>query len=82
MDHDTLFELGQYLNKATTHDTCDKSLSHSETWLRAHNRPDVEGDLAWLQSQGAVCDCEVILKIYLPALQKRKTNSITMIGQD
>jgi Protein of unknown function (DUF2695) len=65
MDHETLISLGEYLNEQISMETCDSTLSHSEEWLRSEGIQDVEAELDWLRSQGAVCDCEVVTVVYL-----------------
>lgn len=73
MDQQTLMTLGQYLNENLSLETCDNSLSLASDWLEAMGTSDVESELSWLKEQGISCDCEVVIKLYIPAREKEIT---------
>ncbi len=66
MDEQTLLELGEYLNDNPNLDTCNNTLDATREWLEAHRPDQAAADLEWIAEQGATCDCEVVLKLYLP----------------
>jgi hypothetical protein len=70
MDQQTLLLLGQYLNENLSLETCDNSLKKSTEWLRAMQVDEVEEQIIWLQEQGISCDCEVVIKLYIPAREE------------
>ena len=54
-------ELYGYLAHKLQHGHCDASLRHTKEWLCA-NMPGHAADvLKWLESHGAMCDCEVLM---------------------
>ena len=66
MDRNTILALGEFLNNVIeTYDTCDHTLDITIAWLEAHRR-DVETNLKWVQEKGISCDCEFVIKIYIP----------------
>ncbi len=67
MNRETLLALGEYLNEVIPLDTCDSTLRYTAAWLSSTDRPDPDSDLAWIQSQGVICDCDVVIKLYLPS---------------
>lgn len=55
-----LTSLRAYLKPRVIHpDLCDGTLKHTYKWLRARKPLCEEGVIKWLESQGALCDCEV-----------------------
>ncbi len=70
MDQQTLILLGQYLNENLSLETCDNSLKKSAEWLQAMQVDDVEEHISWLEEQGVSCDCEVVIKLYIPAREE------------
>jgi hypothetical protein len=67
MDRDTLLALGEYLNEVIPLDTCDSTLRYTAEWLSSTDRPDPAADLEWIRNQGVICDCDVVIKLYLPS---------------
>ena len=66
MERITLLDLGRYLNVyIEPFDSCDGTLGQTRVWLEANGR-DVEQEIAWLEEQGIICDCEVVTKLYIP----------------
>ncbi len=66
MDRDTILSLGNYLNLYIDPvGTCDRSFRNTGDWLRA-NGYDVEAEIEWLTEQGVHCDCEFVIKLFLP----------------
>jgi hypothetical protein len=41
---------------------CDNTLRLSREWLQANNQ-NVSASVRWLESEGAYCDCEVLLNV-------------------
>ena len=70
MDQKTLLLLGQYLNENLSLETCDNSLKKSVEWLQAMQIDMVEEQINWLEEQGVSCDCEVVIKLYIPAREE------------
>ena len=70
MDQQLLMLLGQYLNENLSLETCDNSLIKTMDWLKAMGIDNVDETLEWLAEKGVVCDCEVVIKLYLPAREK------------
>ena len=72
MDRKTILALGEFLNDVQKfYDTCDHTLDTTVAWLESHWR-DVEDNLQWIQDQGITCDCEFVLKIYIPTRDRDK----------
>ncbi len=71
MDQQKLFMLGEYLNDNLSLQTCDSTLNHSAGWLKANGVEDLEIEIEWLEQAGANCDCEVVLKLYVPMLEEQ-----------
>ena len=72
MDRKTTLALGKFLNEVLEYyDTCDHTLDTTVAWLESHWR-DVETNLKWIQDQGITCDCEFVLKIYIPTRDRGK----------
>ena len=67
MDHQTLITLGEYLNENLNLETCDNTLRNTHAWLEVMMPDQTEAELAWLEAQGVSCDCQVVLKLYIPA---------------
>ena len=54
-------ELYGYLAHKLQHGHCDLTLKHTKEWL-CKNMPGHAADvLKWLESHGAMCDCEVLM---------------------
>ena len=71
MDRKTILALGEFLNDVLEYyDTCDHTLDTTVAWLESHWR-DVETNLKWIQDQGITCECEFVLKIYIPTRDRR-----------
>lgn len=76
MDHETLMALGAYLNEHTPMNTCDNTFRLTAEWLRGRmDDAEAEECLEWLKSQGARCDCQVVIQVYLPARDRTKMPS-------
>ena len=75
MDQQTLMLLGQYLNENLSLETCDNSLIKTMEWLNAMEVDDLDETLDWLGEQGIVCDCEIVVKLYIPAREKEMTST-------
>jgi hypothetical protein len=78
MDQQTLMLLGQYLNENLSLETCDNSLIKTMDWLKAMEVDDLDETLEWLAEQGVVCDCEIVIKLYIPAREKEMTSTPTV----
>ncbi len=78
MDQQTLLLLGQYLNENLSLETCDNTLKNSTEWLRAMQVDNLEDQITWLEDQGVSCDCEVVIKLYIPAREEEITNKETV----
>ncbi len=66
MDEETIIGLGNYLNLyIDPNGTCDRSFRNSTDWLRANGR-DVEAEIKWLKEQDVHCDCEFVIKLFMP----------------
>ena len=66
MDDDTILALGKFLNEVIEEfDTCDHTLGVTEAWLKAYGY-DGKATLDWLHDHGITCDCEYVIKIYIP----------------
>jgi hypothetical protein len=59
------------LNSALPRDGCDRTRRLTEQWLlqRGHN---VLAVLAWLDTQGGYCDCEVLANVEQRVLEAAK----------
>ena len=67
MDHQNLMLLGEFLNENLNLETCDNTHSKTVEWLTVMMPDKVEPVLTWLEEQEVSCDCEVVLKLYIPA---------------
>ncbi len=74
MDQQTLLSLGKYLNENLSLETCDNTMKKSVEWLRAMQVEEVEEQINWLELQGVSCDCEVVIKLYIPAREEEINN--------
>jgi hypothetical protein len=75
MDQQILMALGQYLNENLSLETCDNTLKNTVAYLKAIQYEDIEAEETWLEEQGVSCDCQVVLKLYLPAREEEVTSS-------
>ncbi len=66
MKDDTILALGGFLNENLSLQTCDNSLSNTVEWLSTHEHDGLESHLSWLEEQGVSCDCDVVLKLFIP----------------
>ncbi len=79
MDQQLLMLLGQYLNENLSLETCDNSLIKTMEWLKAMGVDDFDETLEWLAENGVVCDCEVVIKLYIPAREKELSGTPTVV---
>ena len=70
MDQQTIKALGQYLNDNLNLETCDNTLKLTSQWLLAMEVEDLDAIVSWLEEKEIHCDCEVVLKLYIPAREK------------
>ena len=78
MEQETLLSLGQYLNENLRLETCDNTLNKSTEWLVAMKIDAIESQLEWLENQGVSCDCEVVIKLYIPAREEEISRKETV----
>ncbi len=78
MDQHMLMLLGQYLNENLSLETCDNSLIRTMEWLKAMDVDDFDETLEWLAEKGVVCDCEIVIKLYIPAREKELSGNPTV----
>ncbi len=78
MDQPTLMLLGQYLNENLNLETCDNSLTKTIDWLRAMEVDGLDETLEWLDGNGVICDCEVVIKLYIPAREREMSGAPTV----
>ena len=75
MNEQTLFLLGAFLNDNLSLQTCDSTLNHTAAWLSAQGFEEIEHEIEWLEEAGANCDCEVVLKLYVPRLEEEASSN-------
>jgi hypothetical protein len=81
MDDETILALGKFLNEVIDKfDSCDHTLGVTEAWLLAYGHKR-QAALDWLRDQGISCDCEFMLKLYIPTRDKGKPVDTKPIGQ-
>lgn len=73
MDHKHLIALGEFLNENLNLETCDNTLRNTHAWLDAMLPDQADAEMAWLEAQGVSCDCQVVLKLYIPARENQMT---------
>lgn len=63
IDDKILEGLFDYLNEKLSTECCKNDLTITIAYLKKHSVKDIDNAIAWLQSKGGYCDCEVLANV-------------------
>lgn len=63
LDNKLLEDLFDYLDEKLPVKGCNNDLSMTISFLKEHGVKNIDNVIAWLQSKGGYCDCEVLANV-------------------